>query len=90
MLELLEQGENFAVATIFDKSGSAPRAEGAKMVVRADGSIIGTNISAETAEELAVSIVGELVKVRSEKTGHKKKDKSGDSSPCCRIQEVPQ
>jgi len=42
MLELLQQGESFALATIFDKSGSAPRTEGAKMVVRADGSIIGT------------------------------------------------
>jgi len=42
MAELLRRGESFAVATIFDKSGSAPRADGAKMVVRADGSIIGT------------------------------------------------
>lgn len=42
MLELLRQHENFSVATIFDKSGSAPRAEGAKMVIRKDGSFIGT------------------------------------------------
>jgi xanthine dehydrogenase accessory factor len=42
MVELLHQNESFAVATMFDKSGSAPRSEGAKMVVRADGSIIGT------------------------------------------------
>lgn len=50
---------------------------------------IGTNIGAETPEELAVSIVGELVKVRSEKTQHKKKDNGGDSIHCCRIQSVP-
>lgn len=39
---LLQRGDSLAVATIFDKSGSAPRTEGAKMVVRADGSIVGT------------------------------------------------
>ncbi|MDR3553370.1 MAG: XdhC family protein [Syntrophobacteraceae bacterium] len=50
---------------------------------------IGTDIGAETPEELAVSIVGELVKVRSEKNGHKKKDKGSDSTPCCRIQTAP-
>lgn len=42
MVDLLHRGERFAVATIFDRSGSAPRAEGAKMVIRADGSIFGT------------------------------------------------
>lgn len=42
MLELLKGGESFAVATIFDKSGSAPRSEGSKMIVRADGSTIGS------------------------------------------------
>ncbi|ABK98494.1 XdhC family aldehyde oxidoreductase maturation factor [Pelobacter propionicus] len=42
MIELLKNRESFAVATIFDKTGSAPRAEGAKMIVRKDGSIIGT------------------------------------------------
>jgi xanthine dehydrogenase accessory factor len=42
MVELLKNRESFAVATIFDKTGSAPRAEGAKMIVRKDGSIIGT------------------------------------------------
>jgi len=47
---------------------------------------IGTNIGAETPEELAISIVGELVKVRSEKNAGKKNDKGSDSTPCCRIQ----
>ena len=49
---------------------------------------IGTNIGAETPEELAVSIVGELIKARSDKDAHKKKDKSSASAPCCRIQAV--
>lgn len=40
--KLLQKKESFAIATIFDKTGSAPRTAGAKMVVRGDGSIIGT------------------------------------------------
>ena len=46
---------------------------------------IGTNIGAETPEELAISIVGEMVKVRSEKNLHKKSDKDSDTTPCCYI-----
>ena len=42
MVRLLEQGQDFAVATIFDKVGSVPRSAGAKMVVRAGVSIFGT------------------------------------------------
>jgi xanthine dehydrogenase accessory factor len=42
MAELLQKRESFIVATIFDKTGSAPRTAGAKMVVRADDSIAGT------------------------------------------------
>jgi xanthine dehydrogenase accessory factor len=49
---------------------------------------IGTDIGAETPEELAISIVGELVKIRSEKNASKKKDKGSHSTPCCRIQVV--
>lgn len=40
--ELLENKESFCLATILEKSGSAPREEGAKMIVRKDFSIIGT------------------------------------------------
>lgn len=42
MTELLQRKESFAVATIFDKAGSAPRTAGAKMLVCGDGSIVGT------------------------------------------------
>jgi xanthine dehydrogenase accessory factor len=49
---------------------------------------IGTDIRAETPEELAVSIVGELIKVRADKHAPKKKDKSSASEPCCQIQAV--
>jgi len=42
MVEMLTKGESFAVATLFDKTGSAPRSDGAKMLVREKGPIIGT------------------------------------------------
>jgi xanthine dehydrogenase accessory factor len=63
MVELLQQGESFAVATIFDKSGSAPRAEGAKMVVRPDGSIIGT-IGGGRLEASAINLAQEIIAAR--------------------------
>lgn len=42
MLRLFEQGESFVQATILTQSGSAPRTAGAKMVIRADQSFLGT------------------------------------------------
>jgi xanthine dehydrogenase accessory factor len=39
---LLEAGEDIAIVTIALQTGSTPRESGAKMAVRADGSIIGT------------------------------------------------
>ena len=47
---------------------------------------IGVNIGAETPEELAVSIVGELIEVRAATYADKGDDTTGDSGPCCRIQ----
>ena len=46
---------------------------------------IGTNIGAETPEELAISIVGELVQVRSKKSDHREKAAEEDVMPGCRI-----
>ncbi|MEA5114607.1 MAG: XdhC/CoxI family protein [Geobacteraceae bacterium] len=63
MFELLQQGESFAVATIFDKSGSAPRTEGAKMVVRQDGSIFGT-IGGGRLEAGAINLAREIIPAR--------------------------
>lgn len=42
MADLLHSRESFVIATLFDKTGSAPRSGGAKMIVRADGSIFGS------------------------------------------------
>jgi xanthine dehydrogenase accessory factor len=40
--ELIKQGETLALATVVESTGSTPRSSGAKMAVRADGSIVGT------------------------------------------------
>jgi xanthine dehydrogenase accessory factor len=42
MQELCAQDQSFALATIISRNGSAPRSAGAKMLVRMDGSIVGT------------------------------------------------
>jgi len=41
-IKLIDEGEDFSLATIITRDGSAPRGPGAKMIVRNDGSIIGT------------------------------------------------
>jgi xanthine dehydrogenase accessory factor len=63
MVALLQRGESFVVATIFDTSGSAPRDAGAKMIVRADGSIIGT-IGGGRLEARAIARVTALIPAR--------------------------
>ena len=40
--ELLKKGESFVLATLFNSQGSAPRTAGARMIIRKDGSILGT------------------------------------------------
>ncbi len=54
LVQLLAAGENVVLATIFHSAGSAPRSAGAKMIIRANGSIIGTvgggRLEAETIE----------------------------------------
>jgi xanthine dehydrogenase accessory factor len=42
IVELLTQRESVVLTTIISRAGSAPRAVGARMVVRGDGSILGT------------------------------------------------
>ena len=40
--DLLEQGQDFVIAKVVDTKGSAPRKKGAVMLMRQDGSTIGT------------------------------------------------
>jgi len=42
LVNLLNQGESIVLATIVSSNGSAPRYAGAQMIVRSDGSILGT------------------------------------------------
>ncbi|HMD90364.1 MAG TPA: XdhC family protein, partial [Anaerolineaceae bacterium] len=42
LIDLLKQGQSIILATIVTSNGSAPRAAGAQMIVRQDGSIMGT------------------------------------------------
>ena len=42
LLAAQEQGEPAALATVVSVEGSVPRHEGSKMLVRKDGSIVGT------------------------------------------------
>jgi len=42
MVELLNKGEGGVLATVISSKGSAPRKAGAKMLVKSDGSFIGT------------------------------------------------
>jgi xanthine dehydrogenase accessory factor len=69
MVDLLQNHESFAVAIVFDKTGSAPRRDGAKMVVRADGSILGTvgggRLEAEAIDAARKSIGERKTVVRS-------------------------
>uniref|UniRef100_UPI0035939C52 XdhC family protein n=1 Tax=Desulfococcus sp. TaxID=2025834 RepID=UPI0035939C52 len=39
---LLDAGEPFVLATIISRAGSTPRTAGARMIIRADGGIVGT------------------------------------------------
>lgn len=42
MVNTLSKGESLVTATVFNTAGSAPRTAGAKMLVKGDGSIVGT------------------------------------------------
>lgn len=59
--QLLTAGESFALATILTQFGSAPRTAGAKMVVRSDGSIVGT-IGGGILEARVQQMAGEVLK----------------------------
>ncbi|MBN1532018.1 MAG: XdhC family protein [Spirochaetes bacterium] len=56
---LLEAGEDVAMVTIINREGSAPRTAGSKMLVRRDGSIVGT-IGGGLFEAQAISLAQEI------------------------------
>jgi len=57
--EFLEKKESFVLATILDKSGSAPREQGTKMIIKKDFSIIGT-IGGGIFEAMAIKLSSEI------------------------------
>ena len=62
MQTLVRNGEVFALATVIDRSGSAPRSTGAKMLVRQDGGIAGTvggGILEANVQALAARVIRE-------------------------------
>lgn len=63
-LELLERGEDFALVKLGSESGSTPRAAGAEMLVRRDGTIAGT-IGGGLLELTMMKAAGEALEVRS-------------------------
>lgn len=69
-VELLQRKESFSIATIFDKTGSSPRTVGAKMVVRRDGSIVGT-IGGGRLEASAIRLAMEALKILKQAVYHK-------------------
>ena len=59
--ELIAKGELAALATVVVSRGSAPRRAGAKMLVRADGSILGT-VGGGSIEAKAMEMALEVIK----------------------------
>ena len=59
VLQLLRAGESFVLVTVLRRCGSAPRDAGSRMIVRSDGTIIGTvggGILEATVQKLAKEI----------------------------------
>lgn len=59
--QLLQQGERVAMVTVIRNEGSSPRKTGARMLVRADGSIVGT-IGGGTVELEVIQRAREVLK----------------------------
>lgn len=60
IIELLDKKESFALATILDKSGSAPREKGTKMIIKKDLSIIGT-VGGGIFEALTIKLANRVI-----------------------------
>jgi len=62
IVRIRDEGEEAALVTIVSATGSTPREEGAKMLVKSDGSILGTigggSLEAQVIEE-AVKVIGQ-------------------------------
>jgi len=61
IVELIDAGRHGALATVIAKEGSAPQVPGAKMLVRWDGSFVGT-VGGGAAEHRACQAAGEVIR----------------------------
>jgi xanthine dehydrogenase accessory factor len=62
-IDLLEKRQGFALATIVEQTGSAPRNAGARMMVRKDGALIGT-VGGGALEARVRKIAAEVIENR--------------------------
>jgi len=69
MAECIGRGESFALATVITSKGSAPRAAGAKMLVRADGTTTGT-VGGGMLEAQVQRLAGEMLLTRTAAVEH--------------------
>lgn len=84
MLRLLEQGESFVLATILANYGSTPRTAGSKMIIRRDGSIIGT-IGGGLVEAKVIELAPEIMQTKHAqvKEYHLNRDIAGQMDMIC-------
>ncbi|MCL2679015.1 MAG: XdhC family protein [Dehalococcoidia bacterium] len=82
LVRLTAAGEEAALVTVIAVSGSTPREEGAKMLVRADGSIMGT-IGGGAVENAAIKEALEVLKRGVAKKFEYKLNPSGDLGMIC-------
>ncbi len=61
IVRIRNEGEAAALITVVSATGSTPREEGAKMLLRADGSSVGT-VGGGRVEALAIEAAGEVMK----------------------------
>lgn len=74
MYDILDNKEDFVLATILEKTGSAPREEGTKMIIKRDFSIVGT-IGGGIFEAMAIKLSTQVFE-----TGEFKVEKFGLSN----------
>ena len=86
LARLSAAGEDTALATVISAAGSTPREEGAKMLVRADGSIMGT-VGGGAVEKATIKEALEVIKRGKAKKLEYKLNAAGELA--CRAAETP-
>lgn len=82
LVKLASECQDAALVTIISVNGSTPREEGAKMLVRSDGSILGT-IGGGSLEELAIREALEVMKTGKPKRLAYRLEEGEDTTMAC-------